>query len=311
MSTIRRGASPPCAILAMVDLGPIAATKPSAHDDAPRSRSMSVDDSGMGDPLNHDAERLRLLIERHHAHTGSARAATLLADWSMSLTKFVKIMPRDYRRALMDLAAENGSGGRHGRGMTSPTGFLDIERRDRGYEAREARLKSWREFVKPLPLLEVERQATRCMSCGIPFCHTGCPVNNLIPDWNDLVSRDQWREALETLHSTNNFPEFTGRVCPAPCEAACTLNLDDNPVTIKTIECQIVDRGWNEGWILPQRAKNQSGRRVAIVGSGPAGMACAQQLARVGPRRHGVREERPDRRPAALRHSRTSRWRSR
>ena len=120
------------------------------------------------------------------------------------------------------------------------------------------------------------------MSCGIPFCHTGCPVNNLIPDWNDLVYRDQWQTALETLHSTNNFPEFTGRVCPAPCEAACTLNIGDNPVTIKTIECQIVDRGWEEGWIEPLPAAQATGRRVAIVGSGPAGLACAQQLARAG-----------------------------
>ena len=166
--------------------------------------------------------------------------------------------------------------------MGKTTGFLEIERRDRGYEPREARLKTWREFVKPLPTSEVERQAARCMSCGIPFCHTGCPVNNLIPDWNDLVYRDQWCAALETLHSTNNFPEFTGRVCPAPCEAACTLNIDDNPVTIKTIECQIVDRGWDEGWITPQPAAHPTGRHVAVVGSGPAGLACAQQLARVG-----------------------------
>ena len=120
------------------------------------------------------------------------------------------------------------------------------------------------------------------MDCGIPFCHTGCPVNNLIPDWNDLVSRDQWRAALDRLHLTNNFPEFTGRVCPAPCEAACTLNLDDNPVTIKTIECEIVDRGWREGWIVPHMAPRGTGRRVAVVGSGPAGLACAQQLARMG-----------------------------
>ena len=120
------------------------------------------------------------------------------------------------------------------------------------------------------------------MGCGIPFCHTGCPVNNLIPDWNDLVYRDQWKSALETLHSTNNFPEFTGRICPAPCEAACTLNIDDNPVTIKTIECQIVDRGWQEGWIVPEPAGSATGRRVAVVGSGPAGLACAQQLARAG-----------------------------
>ena len=131
---------------------------------------------------------------------------------------------------------------------------------------------------------EVGRQASRCMDCGIPYCHTGCPVNNLIPDWNNLVYRDQWRAALETLHSTNNFPEFTGRVCPAPCEASCTLNIDDNPVTIKTIECQIVDRGWDEGWIVPQPAPRKTGKNVAVVGSGPAGLACAQQLARAGHR---------------------------
>ena len=120
------------------------------------------------------------------------------------------------------------------------------------------------------------------MDCGIPFCHQGCPVNNQIPDLNNLVYRDQWRAALENLHSTNNFPEFTGRVCPAPCEASCTLNIDDNPVTIKTIECQIVDRGWDEGWIEPQMSPRGTGKRVAVVGSGPAGLACAQQLARAG-----------------------------
>ena len=169
--------------------------------------------------------------------------------------------------------------------MGKVTGFLEIERRERPYEDRHARVKTWREFVRPLPTREVERQAGRCMSCGIPFCHTGCPVNNLIPDWNDLVWRDDWRTALDTLHSTNNFPEFTGRVCPAPCEAACTLNIDDNPVTIKTIECQIVDRGWDEGWITPESPAHSTGRRVAVVGSGPAGLACAQQLARAG---HGV-----------------------
>ena len=120
------------------------------------------------------------------------------------------------------------------------------------------------------------------MDCGIPFCHQGCPVNNLIPDWNNLVYRDQWRQALTVLHSTNNFPEFTGRVCPAPCEASCTLNIDDNPVTIKTIECSIVDRGWAEGWIVPLPPSRATGKRVAVIGSGPAGLACAQQLARAG-----------------------------
>src|SRR5437899_7510865 len=168
------------------------------------------------------------------------------------------------------------------RAMGKPTGFLEIERRDRPYEKREIRSRSWKEFVKPLPDAENRKQAARCMDCGIPFCHEGCPVNNLIPDWNNLVYRDQWRAALKTLHSTNNFPEFTGRICPAPCEAACTLNIDDNPVTIKSIECAIVDRGWNEGWIEPVKSAQRTGKRVAVVGSGPAGLACAQQLARAG-----------------------------
>jgi glutamate synthase (NADPH/NADH) small chain len=166
--------------------------------------------------------------------------------------------------------------------MARPTGFLEIERQDRGYDKPDVRRRSWKEFVKPLPEPENRKQAARCMACGIPFCHDGCPVNNLIPDWNNLVYRDQWQAALRTLHSTNNFPEFTGRICPAPCEAACTLNIDDNPVTIKTIECAIVDRGWQEGWIEPVVPVRRTGKRVAVVGSGPAGLACAQQLARVG-----------------------------
>jgi glutamate synthase (NADPH/NADH) small chain len=166
--------------------------------------------------------------------------------------------------------------------MGKITGFLEIERLDRGAEKPADRLHNYKEFVHPLPHAEVGRQAARCMDCGIPFCHQGCPVNNLIPDWNNLVYRDQWRTAIETLHSTNNFPEFTGRICPAPCEAACTLNIQDTPVTIKTIECQIVDRAWEEGWIQPQVAERKSGKTVAVVGSGPAGMAAAQQLARAG-----------------------------
>jgi len=166
--------------------------------------------------------------------------------------------------------------------MGKPTGFLEIARQDRGYEKVEARLKTWKEFVHPLPNDTVRQQGARCMDCGIPFCHNGCPVNNQIPDFNNLVYRDQWRDALEVLHSTNNFPEFTGRICPAPCEASCVLNIDDNPVTIKTIECAIVDRGWQEGWIKPLVPAKKTGKRVAVVGSGPAGMACAQQLARAG-----------------------------
>ena len=166
--------------------------------------------------------------------------------------------------------------------MGKITGFLEIERQERGYDKVEQRLENYREFVHPLSYGDVGKQAARCMDCGIPFCHQGCPVNNQIPDWNNLVYRDQWRAAIENLHSTNNFPEFTGRICPAPCEASCTLNIQDDPVTIKTIECQIVDRAWEEGWIQPVIAPKKTGKTVAVVGSGPAGMACAQQLARAG-----------------------------
>ncbi len=166
--------------------------------------------------------------------------------------------------------------------MGKPTGFLEYERLDRGYRPVADRVTNFEEFVIPLKEEDLKIQGARCMDCGIPYCHSGCPVDNLIPDWNDLVYRGKWREAIEVLHSTNNFPEFTGRICPAPCEAACTLNLDDNPVTIKSIECAIVDRAWKEGWIKPQVARHRSGRRIAVVGSGPAGLACAQQLARAG-----------------------------
>jgi glutamate synthase (NADPH) small chain len=166
--------------------------------------------------------------------------------------------------------------------MANPTGFMEIERQDRGYDKPDVRRHTWKEFVKPMPPQAVSRQAARCMDCGIPFCHQGCPVNNQIPDWNNLVYRSQWRQALTNLHSTNNFPEFTGRVCPAPCEASCTLNIEDNPVTIKTIECSIVDRGWAEGWVVPMLPARRTGKQVAVVGSGPAGLACAQQLARAG-----------------------------
>jgi len=166
--------------------------------------------------------------------------------------------------------------------MGKPTGFMEYERLDRSYAPAADRVQHYREFVIPLEESELSQQGARCMDCGIPFCHQGCPVNNIIPDWNDLVYQGKWQAALTVLHSTNNFPEFTGRICPAPCEAACTLNIDDNPVTIKTIECAIVDKGWEEGWIEPQIAAHKTGKRVAIVGSGPAGMACAQQLARAG-----------------------------
>jgi len=166
--------------------------------------------------------------------------------------------------------------------MGKVTGFLEIDRHDRRYEAASDRIRHFREFVIPLSEEATRDQAARCMNCGIPYCHNGCPVNNQIPDWNDLVYRGDWHTAHLNLHSTNNFPEFTGRVCPAPCEASCTLNLSDVPVTIKTIECAIVDRAWQEGWIVPERAPERTGKSVAVIGSGPAGLACAQQLARVG-----------------------------
>jgi glutamate synthase (NADPH/NADH) small chain len=166
--------------------------------------------------------------------------------------------------------------------MGKITGFMEFDRKDRHYRPVAERVKHWKEFVEPLPPAEVKTQAARCMDCGIPYCHTGCPVNNQIPDWNDLVYRDQWRTAALDLLSTNNFPEMTGRVCPAPCEASCTLNIDDNPVAIKTIECAIADKAFAEGWIVPQPPEHKTGKTVGIVGSGPAGLAAAQQLARAG-----------------------------
>jgi glutamate synthase (NADPH) small chain len=166
--------------------------------------------------------------------------------------------------------------------MGKTTGFIEFERKDRSYRPVAERVQHWKEFVEPLPEPEVKTQAARCMDCGIPYCHNGCPVNNQIPDWNDLVYRGQWQVASANLHSTNNFPEVTGRVCPAPCEASCTLNIDDTPVTIKTIECAIADRAWDEGWIAPQPSETKTGKRIAVVGSGPAGLAAAQQLARAG-----------------------------
>jgi len=166
--------------------------------------------------------------------------------------------------------------------MGKETGFLELDRRERDYLDPKERLKNYREFVIQPDDATLSSQASRCMNCGIPYCHNGCPVNNMIPDWNHLVYEADWKRALDMLHSTNNFPEFTGRICPAPCEAACTLNIIDQPVTIKSIECAIVDRGWKEGWITPKVPATKTGKSVAVVGSGPAGMACAQQLARAG-----------------------------
>ncbi len=166
--------------------------------------------------------------------------------------------------------------------MGKITGFMELERIEEGYKPAAERLKHYREFVIGLEEPQAKLQASRCMDCGTPFCNNGCPVNNIIPDFNDLVYRGDWQAALTVLHSTNNFPEFTGRICPAPCEAACTLNVNDAAVGIKSIEHAIIDRGWAEGWVQPQLPAHKTGKRVAVVGSGPAGMAAAQQLARVG-----------------------------
>ena len=170
--------------------------------------------------------------------------------------------------------------------MGKVTGFLEIDRRDRRYLPAADRVRNYNEFYIPLSEEATRDQAARCMDCGIPYCHNGCPVNNQIPDWNDLVYNGDWHEALRNLHSTNNFPEFTGRVCPAPCEASCTLNINDNPVAIKTIECAIIDRGFEMDWVRPEPPNKTTGKSVAVIGSGPAGLACAQQLRRAG---HEVR----------------------
>lgn len=166
--------------------------------------------------------------------------------------------------------------------MGKPTGFLEFERETHHKRPVELRLKDWNEVYEEFPFKMVQTQGARCMDCGIPFCHQGCPLGNMIPDWNDLVYRNMWREALDRLHATNNFPEFTGRLCPAPCESSCVLGINADPVTIKQIEVSIIDRAWDEGWVTPEPPSKLTGKMVAVVGSGPAGLAAAQQLARAG-----------------------------
>jgi glutamate synthase (NADPH/NADH) small chain len=166
--------------------------------------------------------------------------------------------------------------------MGKTTGFMEISRQDQAYLPVADRIQNYQEFIIPLKASEVSQQGARCMDCGTPYCHNGCPIHNIIPEWNDLVYQGRWREALDVLQTTNNFPEFTGKICPALCEASCTLNLNNEPVTIKTIECAIIEKAWESGWIEPQIPAHRTGKMVAIVGSGPAGLACAQQLARAG-----------------------------
>lgn len=184
--------------------------------------------------------------------------------------------------------------------MGRPTGFLEHERELPPRRPVDERLRDYREIETALTVIQSREQGARCMNCGVPFCHSGCPLGNLIPDFNHLVYEDRWREAIDVLHSTNNFPEVTGRVCPAPCEASCVLNLENTPVTIERIEGEIADRAWNEGWIRPEPAPRKTGKRVAVIGSGPAGLACAQQLARLG--HHVVVLEREDRIGGLLRY---------
>ncbi|HEU4759165.1 MAG TPA: glutamate synthase subunit beta, partial [Dehalococcoidia bacterium] len=166
--------------------------------------------------------------------------------------------------------------------MAKPSGFMEFKRETPTRRPVAERVHDWLEVYEEFPVEELKKQAARCMDCAIPFCHQGCPLGNIIPDWNDLVYRDQWRRAMDRLHATNNFPEFTGRLCPAPCEAACVLGINDDPVTIKQVELSIVERAWEEGWIKPEPPQTRTGTSVAVVGSGPAGLACAQQLARAG-----------------------------
>ncbi len=166
--------------------------------------------------------------------------------------------------------------------MGKITGFIEFDREKQPYRPVKERLKDYRQVMQPWPVEPLKTQASRCMDCGIPFCHQGCPLGNMIPDWNDLVYRDQWNEAIQRLHATNNFPEFTGTLCPAPCEGSCVLGINEDPVTIKAVELSIIDKAWENGWIKPEVAKSKTGKKVAIVGSGPAGLAAAQQLARAG-----------------------------
>jgi len=166
--------------------------------------------------------------------------------------------------------------------MGKVTGFIEFEREVPTRRPVAERVNDWKEIYEPFPLAKVQTQGARCMDCGVPFCHNGCPLNNIIPDWNDLAFRDRWRDAIRVLHSTNNFPEFTGRICPAPCESACVLGINEPPVAIKTIERTIIDHAWEEGWIVPEPPETRTGKKVAVVGSGPAGMAAAQQLNRAG-----------------------------
>jgi glutamate synthase (NADPH/NADH) small chain len=226
------------------------------------------------------ADETAQAADRDHARlTGSERARDDPRRLGRYRGKFVKVMPNEYRRALKEMAAEKL---KEGSVMGKPTGFLEFQRLSEATRRPRSASSTIANSSAPERRAGAHQQGARCMDCGIPFCNNGCPVNNIIPDWNDLVYRGKWKEAIEVLHSTNNFPEFTSRICPAPCEAACTLNINATPVGIKSIERAIIDKAGENGWVLPQPPAKKTGKKVAIVGSGPAGLAAAQQLARAG-----------------------------
>ncbi len=297
-----------------------------------------------------EIEDVRKMVQRHGDYTKSERAWKVLALWDQMTPKFVKVMPKDYKRVLdaIKRAKEAGLSGEEAingpsnrtratsralaainhadartqisspsaRSLTNnvmgkPTGFLDFKRELPSDRDAKARVGDWQEFHHHMPEQKLRDQGARCMDCGIPFCHTGsllggmasgCPINNLIPEWNDLVYRGLWKEALERLHKTNNFPEFTGRVCPAPCEGSCVLGINEPPVTIKNIECAIIDKGFDEGWVTADPPKTRTGKKVAVVGSGPAGLCRGRAAQLRGPLGDGVRARRPHRRVVDVRH---------
>ena len=234
-----------------------------------------------------DAAEVRGLVQEHFDRTGSTVASGLLEDWDGARGRFVKVFPADYKRVLAEQAAaatdDDRRGGRLAMGELG--GFLKIDRSNVSYRDAQERVGDFQEFLVERPDAELAAQGARCMDCGVPFCHNGCPLGNLIPDWNDLVYRERWPDAIKQLHATNNFPEFTGRLCPAPCEASCVLEIrEGDAVTIKQIENAIINRAFDEGWVVPQPPAIETGRSVAVVGAGPAGMAAAQQLRRAGHR---------------------------
>ena len=257
-----------------------------------RCNKASVDLEPLVDPA--DIDHVRGLLARHRDLTGSPRAAWVLEHWADAQPKFIKVFPHEYKRVLgvaraasrlrfpNRRAASGGSGRRRGAAWVRSQAFSKLNASSPRAASPTSAFKDWFEIYEPFPEEKQREQGARCMDCGVPFCHTGCPVNNLIPDWNDLVYNNRWEAAIRRLHSTNNFPEFTGRICPAPCEAACVLGINQPPVSIKLIERSIVDRAWDEGWIHPEPPEQATGKRVAVVGSGPAGLAAAQQLRRAG-----------------------------